>query len=222
MSHPVLLISADVRLQERVRRALPATLPLELHCAASLEAAAKEAAGDAGPGTSGWLLILLDARVFAPGTLAEELVLPGEGAPVLWLSERPGMGELEASLPVGRGQVIDYLHREVAPSKLAFVLQQHLATAYLRRLRQPQLVAAAAGDAEALQRQLNNALTGILGNAALAIEAGRRLPAPLGRRLQRIAELASQMRAAMNAQAMRLPAPAPPPAAESTARPKAA
>jgi len=220
MTHAVVLVSRDAELAARVRRALPATLPIELHCATCLERA---------PGAPAWLLILLDGDLLVePAWQRRELPgggppsglrleWPGEGTPVLWLGARPGIAGLCERQPEVLKHIVDYLDRSEAPSKLAFVLHQHLAAAYLRRMRAPRPLRGAAPvpPPEQLQRQLNNALTGILGNAALALDAGRRLPAPLGKRLQRIAELAADMREAL-AQMPALPS-MPPPASQPKA-----
>ena len=178
-SCPVLLLSRDAELAERIRRALPVMLPLELHCADAYASA---------PDGRGWLLLLVDGRMEpSAGAGAAE-------APVLWLGEGPLRAAPEAAALPGR--LVDYLDRSQPSSKLAFILHQHLAGAYLRWLRTPP--AGAALTPEERQAQINNALAGILGNAELAAElaatAGRRLPAPLGRRLERILELALQMR----------------------------
>lgn len=206
MMHAVLLLSRDERLGEKVGRALAPAVPAELHCSPELAAA----------GERDWLLILLDARVLPE----EAWSWPGGAVPVLWLGDRPVSGEicdrLAGAGPGTPPNVVDYLRRDEKASKLAYVLHQHLAAAYLRRQRAPRLAPAPSADPAVLQRQLNNALTGILGNAALALDGGRRLPAPLSRRLQRIVELAGQMRETMAA----LPAACPRP--EVTSRPKAA
>ena len=209
MIHHVVLVSRDAELAARVRRALPATIPIELHCAASLERA---------PGAPPWLLILVDGDLLAAPAPGWRLEWAGAGAPVLWLGARAGIADLCERQPEVRKRIIDYLDRGEALPKLAFILHQHLAAAYLRRMRTPRLALAAAPvpPPEQLQRQLNNALTGILGNAALAMDAGRRLPAPLGKRLQRIAELAADMREALAQM------PAPPAAPSAASRPKAA
>lgn len=200
MTHHVVLVSRDEELAARVRRALPATIAIELHCAESLEPP---------PEGAGWLLVLLDGETMAPGMLP---YWPRWPTPVLWLGARPGITDLCERLPGAQERIVDYLDRREALSKLAFILHQHLAAAYLRRMRGPRLVEAAPQPSpEELHRRLNNALTGILGNAALALDGGR-LPASLGKRLQRIADLAAEMREAL----ARIPAPA------SAPRPKAA
>lgn len=210
MMHAVLLLSRDDRLAARVGRALAPAVPAELHCSPELAAA----------GERDWLLILLDARVLPAESGEPQGSWPGGAVPVLWLGDRPVSGEiwerLAGAQPGPQPNIVDYLRRDDPASKLAYVLHQHLAAAYLRHQRAPRLVAAASADPAVLQRQLNNALTGILGNAALALDGGRRLPTPLSRRLQRIVELAGQMRETMAA----LPVTGARP--EVTSHPKAA
>jgi hypothetical protein len=182
---PVLLLSQDAELAARVRQALPPELPLALHCADRYAAA---------PDPHGWLLVLVDGRLELAGGA------PG-AAPVLWLGSGPLVAApAREALP---GPMVDYVDRRQAGSKLAFILHQHLTRAYLRRRRQPP--AGAPPAPEALQAQINNALTGLLGNAELAAElaagAGRRVPPPLGQRLDRILELALAMRELLSAAA---------------------
>jgi hypothetical protein len=177
--HPVLLLSRDAELAARIRRALPGGLPLELHCADTYTPALDP---------RGWLLILVDEQLELGGAAAGD-------APVLWLGTGPLLAVPDRdALP---GPIVDYMDRNQASSKLAFILHQHLTGAYLRRLRLPPTSAPAPAP-EQLRAQINNALTGILGNAELAAElaanAGRKLPEPLGQRLERILELALQMR----------------------------
>ncbi len=183
--NPVLLVSRDAALAARIRQALPGALPLELHCSEAYTAA---------PEGREWLLVLVD------GGLERTEPAAAGAAPVLWLGEGPLRAAPErAALP---GPMLDYLDRNQPSSKLAFILHQHLTGAYLRRLRTPP--AGALPPPEELQARINNALAGILGNAELAAEAaaaGRRLPAPLGLRLERILELALQMRSLLLAAA---------------------
>lgn len=122
--------------------------------------------------------------------------------PWLWLGEGPLLTAApDPRLPRPR-PILDFLPRDLPASKLAFILHQHLTAAYLQRMRalsaSPITALLAAVGREELQGQINNTLTGLLGNAqlasALALEAGRRLPPPLALRLERICELAGQMR----------------------------
>lgn len=187
MTHPVLLVSTDVELGERVRRALPAGIPLNLELAPVYRSS---------PGRS-WLLVLVDAHAPQPMTRPA----PGpDDAPVLWLGERPRIASPEAGRWRAPGPILDCLDREQPASKLGFVLHQHLAAAYLRRVRAPAAEGGAGASLSAaeLKAQINNALAGILGNAELAADlahaAGRRLPPVLERRLRCILDLAMQMR----------------------------
>lgn len=216
MLHHLLLISDDVQLAERVRRALPAHLPLELHLESRYAPACDP---------RGWLLLLIDGRQGA----AAAALPTSEPAPLLWFHSpsraAPSPGRVP---PFPATRVLDVVAGDTSGSKLCFILHQHLAAAYLRRLRQ----APAPTDATVaeLQARLKNALTGILGNAELAAEAGRAggkrmLPALAGR-LQRIAELAAQMRelwaqfedaTALSGAALATLAPPPPAAPEAAA-----
>lgn len=192
MQYPVFLLTSDEALANRVRRALAGSLPVELHCSAQFRPT---------PGGGAWLAILLDAAAVAaePAAaifLAAKPQLPAP--PVLWLGEPPQLTAACRLLPGSYEHVRDYLDRQWPVSKLAFILQQHLAVAYLRRHHQP---AGAAADccrrrlveAPELQQQLNNGLTGILGNAELLLERGRSLPPAWRQRLARITDLAVDM-----------------------------
>ncbi|MGH9392698.1 MAG: hypothetical protein ACRD1E_00885 [Terriglobales bacterium] len=190
MNHSVLLVSTDVALAERVRRALPLGMPLDLHTAAVYRAA--PAAG------RNWLLALVDAHAPLP---MSPPAASGEAVPVLWLGELPRVAAPDDGRRRAPGPILDYLDRAQSSSKLSFVLHQHLAAAYLRRVRHPAPHAEAVPiptEPAELQAQINNALAGILGNAELAAElarsAGRRMPPLLLRRLQSIVDLAMQMR----------------------------
>lgn len=187
MTHQVLLVSRDPDLAQRVGRALPAAIPNELHCAPHYREPADP---------RGWLLLLLDAHAASGAAAAAASPAGPPCGPILWLGDAPlvtqGAPGPQGPWPGLPGRVVDYLDRRLAPSKLAFILHQHLAAAYLHRMRS--LPPPLAADGGALRSEINNALTGILGNAELALAASRRLPAPLGLRLQRISELAARMR----------------------------
>ncbi|MGH9475155.1 MAG: hypothetical protein ACRD1C_02360 [Terriglobales bacterium] len=183
MRHDLLLISRDTELAARLRRALP--LP-----AARLELSV--ATADAIWPLRIWRLLLLDAREFP--AVSVHPVQDGVPVPVLWLGEPP---LLPAGLPPVTslpGPVVDFLDRSLPASALAFILQQHLAAAYLRARRTAAPPPPAPGQ---LRAALNNALTGLLGNAQLAADQSaelRRLPPVLVQRLHCIAELADSVR----------------------------
>lgn len=183
MPHHLLLISDDRLLAERVRHALPAHLPLELHLQSRYTPA---------DDPHGWLLLLMDGRRAPEADLP-----PAELTPLLWFAApRGATAGRQSGPPLPAARVLDVVAGDTSGSKLTFILHQHLAAAYLRRLRQgPAPTAATVAE---LQAQLKNALTGILGNAELAAEAGhaggKRLPPALAGRLERIAVLAAQVR----------------------------
>lgn len=193
MLYPVLLLTDDATLSQRINRAMAGSLPLELHCSPHFLPA---------PTGRAWLAILLDATVVTPQSAAAVFltVKPLLSAPpILWLGESPQLTAACRLLPGCYERVIDYLDRQWPVSKLAFILQQHLQAAYLRRNRMAATDAAGARadthrDSTDLQRQINNTLTGIVGNAELLLEPGRRLPPPLRQRLARISNLAAEMR----------------------------
>lgn len=193
MLYPVFLLTADAALRERVHRALAGSLPLELHCSPELLPP---------PVGRAWLAILLDAAVVTPQSAATVFLtaepLP-TAPPILWLGQSPQLTAAVRLLPGWYERVIDYLDRNWSVSKLTFSLQQHLQAAYLRRNRQPAPAMAGAPpdlrhDSCELQQKINNALTGIVGNAELLLEPGRRLPPPLHQRLTRITDLSGEMR----------------------------
>ncbi|HVA65055.1 MAG TPA: hypothetical protein VNF74_15120 [Terriglobales bacterium] len=193
MIHQVLLVSRDAALAARIRRALPARIPLELLCESRYRPAAD---------LRGWLLVLLDARAGATALAAATAPASEPGPPLLWLGEGPVLTAAATERRLGPRPIVDFLQRELPPSKLAFILHQHLTAAYLQRMRglpaSPLTALLAAAGREELEGQINNTLTGLLGNAQLAsrlaLDAGRRLPAPLALRLVRICDLAAQMR----------------------------
>ncbi|MGH9482896.1 MAG: hypothetical protein ACRD1L_12485 [Terriglobales bacterium] len=194
MNHQLLLISRDPELTERIRQALPPTLALELDCAPAYRPATDP---------RGWLLVLEDARAGAGVAPA-----PATAAPVLWIGAAVG----DAG-PRPHGGIADYLEPALTPAKLAFILHQHLAAAYLHRMRhlgepspQPRTAGPTGegtsdgvGAWEEVQSQLDNLLAGILGNAELAREASRRLQPAVARRLERICGLAGEMRSLLPA-----------------------
>ncbi|HEY7855313.1 MAG TPA: hypothetical protein VIC32_02635 [Terriglobales bacterium] len=204
MPHAILLLTNDAALADKVRRALPPNIPALLTVAASCAAAAAP--------PRGWLLVLCDGLCPAAVAPGGAEALPGAGsAPLLWLGEAPSSAAIASIAPAWRERIVDYLDRRLPASKLAFILHQHLSAAYLRHARTLAAASAAWSQAmgeaaiasrsrrhDARQYQLNNTLTGIMGNAALASElaadAGRRLAAPLTLRLQRINELTVQLR----------------------------
>lgn len=175
MTHQLLLISRDPEMALRLRRALPEVLALELHSAPAYRPSSDP---------RGWLLILADAQAAAPPPVE------AEDAPILWLGAGGGAEHLP---PV---HIRDYVERTLTPSKLAFILHQHLTAAYLKRMRRlsEEPPANAGWGRLELEGQLNNLLAGILGNAELARQSGRRLSPPLSRRLERICDLAGEMR----------------------------
>lgn len=192
MLYPVLLLTNDAALCQRISRAMAGSLPLELHCSPHFLPA---------PTGRAWLAILLDATVVTPQSAAAVFLtvkpLPS-APPILWLGESPQLTAAGRLLPGCYERVIDYLDRQAPVSKLSFVLQQHLQAAYLRRNRMAESGAVGARpdtnrNSSDLQRQINNTLAGILGNAELLLEPGRRLPPPLRQRLARISNLAGEM-----------------------------
>ncbi|MGH9466757.1 MAG: hypothetical protein ACRD1Y_05325 [Terriglobales bacterium] len=185
MKASLLLISPDEQLVRRVERALPLAPMAELRL---VVAPGWPQAGIVPPP----VLVLWDVNATEPQPSAA----PSEaGIPVLWMGIMPllAAGLPDNGLP---GPVVDFLDRELPSSKLAFVLQQHLAAAYLRSLHRGRPGRQAP---EQFHADLNNALTGLIGNAELAAELARaphrRLPPPLAERLDCIVDLAGRVRA---------------------------
>jgi len=182
MSYPVLLLTpeaADAPWTRRVRTAFPADLPLEVTVAPAFLAP---------PDGRGWLMVLVDSHT-PPQAFADLRLAP---APRLWLGQAPNL----AVMPHGwtPADWLDLLDRAWPTSKLAFVLHQHLGDAYLRWVRGRGLVRSPHASADELQRAINNALTGLLGNAALAVDGAARMPPPVQRRLRSIVELSAELR----------------------------
>lgn len=99
-----------------------------------------------------------------------------------------------ASLQIG---FRDILYKDHRLSHLPWVLQEHLNALRLRRVRQRQ-----ENDDDpdldptvfSLRHEINNPLSGILGNAELALTGKAKIPADVRERLERIAQLAMQIR----------------------------
>ena len=226
MNHQILLVSRDQQLATRVRRALTGAIASDLHCDPRYRPCADrrgwllilvDAAAGADSGLADSDRVEPSARcggatgrsaaefgaehglaaspAASAGAMVEAAAAP---VPVIWMAEPPLLTSTGNASTPEDSIIVDYINRAEAPSKLAFILHQHLASAYLRRMRflSPAAMTFTAAEREngELQRQLNNALTGILGNAELAMDTGRRLPANLSQRLVRICELAEQMR----------------------------
>ncbi|TAN23510.1 MAG: hypothetical protein EPN33_05025 [Acidobacteria bacterium] len=198
MRTALLLFTRDANLELRVRRALPVMRGHEI----ALTAAGSWGGAAVRPPAPGWLLALVDVRAAGQAGTPPPFTQGGTNRPLplLWLGEAP---LLTAGLPAPEdlpGPVIDFLDRNLPVSKLAFILQQHLTAAYLRFRHLPREIQSSPGEVHVA---LNNALTGILGNAELAAELARaparRVPPPLTERLECIVELATRMRALMNA-----------------------
>lgn len=91
----------------------------------------------------------------------------------------------------------DILYKDHRLSHLPWVLQEHLNALRLRRVRQRQ-----ENDDDpdldpsvfSLRHEINNPLSGILGNAELALAGKAKIPADVRERLERIAQLAMQIR----------------------------
>ncbi|MGH9488514.1 MAG: hypothetical protein ACRD04_13115 [Terriglobales bacterium] len=190
MKPALLLISRDAELEARLRRALPPA-------AAAPDLTVLPALPESLLAFSPGCLLLLDsaAAPFRSIPRSQQTPVPA----VLWLGVLPLLAK---SLPPAEelaGPVVDFLDRSLPVSKLAFILQQHLEAVS----RCPRDLPAPPSDPAAVQAAINNALTGILGNAELAAELAqsvpRRLPPPLAARLQCIVELASRMRRLISA-----------------------
>lgn len=209
MLYPVLLLTADAALSQRVTRAVACSLPLELRCSPELIPPP--------PGRT-WLAILLDAPAIRPQSAAAAFLTGTPIAPaplILWLGEQPQLTAAGRLLPGCYERVADYLDREWPVSKLAFILQHRLKAAYLRRNHQVSSPGGATHpgsqpDGSELQRQINNALTGIVGNAELLLDPARRLPPPLRQRLACISDLAGEIGNLIQLWSSRATAPLPP------------
>ena len=91
----------------------------------------------------------------------------------------------------------DVLYKDHRLSHLPWVLQEHLNALRLRRVRQRQESEAEADldpTVFSIRHEINNPLSGILGNAELALATRSKMPAEVRERLERIVQLAMQMR----------------------------
>lgn len=91
----------------------------------------------------------------------------------------------------------DILYKDHRLSHLPWVLQEHLNVLRLRRVRQRQESEDEASldpTVFSLRHEINNPLSGILGNAELALSGKAKMPADVRERLERIVQLARQIR----------------------------
>lgn len=138
-------------------------------------------------------VILLDADVFEGASLVEFLRQLTETAPVVLLAGPEHQAEV--SRLVAQGQV-EFVARTGNFVSLAVSLVE-------RRLRWAEQSEFSVGVpwaempadvAEIFRHEINNPLTGILGNAELVLSHGARMPAADTQRLQTVVELAVRLR----------------------------
>ena len=198
----ILIVSDDAALCAAARREFEASIAGVRVASVSSVAAARRILEEESP-----VAILLDEAAIVPETDTPERILPrldavvtslAVYAPVVVLGTAPRRPELSALIDAGAA---DYIMRDggCLPSALGLIRS---------RLRQAQRVAdsthetfeeAAEDFGQVLRHELNNPLTGILGNAELLLaEVHRRndgtLPHGIEHRLETIAALAVRLR----------------------------
>jgi signal transduction histidine kinase len=138
-------------------------------------------------------VILLDDGVFQDAPLAELLRQLTRTAPVILLAPSERQGEILRMVAEGE---VEFVARRGEFVPLAACLVE-------RRLRWAQRSGSAGGSpwaempedvAEIFRHEINNPLTGILGNAELLLSHGARLPAADTQRLQTVVDLAVRLR----------------------------
>ncbi|MGH9533983.1 MAG: hypothetical protein ACRD2E_03900 [Terriglobales bacterium] len=170
MIHRVYLLTADAHLEARLRAA---TARLTTQCQLS--------AGPAPPPPGRCELLLVDDRLWdrlppASGQGQPRMVLLASGARPLREAFRPG--------------VVDVMAGAAGKVQLQLMLRQQLGILQLLRLRgrlEPDSGTAGPVD-------IGNPLTGILGNAELALASRGRMPADVRQRLECVRDLAGQIR----------------------------
>lgn len=199
MKDRLLLISHDVALAQRVQ-ALVQRLSVDLQWRHQFEPPARwpEAFPDA-------MIVLLDEDSLPedPVDLAEDAAAEegkagfaigqGRPRPVTLLLASQGVRRT-LSLCIG---FRDIVYKDQRLSHLSWVLQEHLNALRLRRVRQRQEREDEA-DLDprvfSLRHEVSNPLSGILGNAELALTGRSKLPVDVRERLERIVQLAMQIR----------------------------
>lgn len=138
-------------------------------------------------------VILLDDALFPEAPLAEFLRQLTKTAPVVLLAAAARQPEILRMVADGE---VEFVARDGEFVPLAACLVE-------RRLRWSQRSASSGGSpwaempddvAEIFRHEINNPLTGILGNAELLLSHGVRLPAADTQRLQTVVELAVRLR----------------------------
>jgi signal transduction histidine kinase len=138
-------------------------------------------------------VILLDDRVFQDVPLSELLRQLTKTAPVILLASAERQGEILRMVAEGE---VEFVARRGEFIQMAACLVE-------RRLRWAQRSGMAGGSswaempedvAEIFRHEINNPLTGILGNAELLLSHGVRLPAADTQRLQTVVDLAVRLR----------------------------
>ena len=139
------------------------------------------------------LVILLDGDLFRDAPLSELLRQLTKTAPVILLAAPERQGEILRMVAEGE---VEFVVRQGEFVPLAACLME-------RRLRWAQRSGSAGGSpwaempedvAEIFRHEINNPLTGILGNAELLLSHGVRLPAADTQRLQTVVDLAVRLR----------------------------
>ncbi|HTV58626.1 MAG TPA: histidine kinase dimerization/phospho-acceptor domain-containing protein [Verrucomicrobiae bacterium] len=138
-------------------------------------------------------VLLLDEDLLGGAPMADALASLPHAAPVIFLGA-PERQE-EAAHLVARRE-IEFVTKagDFSCMAAAVVARGMEAAAKLDRVSLPRGVETSADLSEIFRHEINNPLTGILGNAELLLTHRDRLPAPDGQRLQTIVELAVRLR----------------------------
>lgn len=174
-------------LTDRVRQVIPTMLVV---CVDSLEEL-RETARDQAPE-----VIILDDRVVGRLPLAESIADLATIAPVVLVAADDRHGEITRMIAAGQA---DFVPRSGDWELLAASLIERRLRSVERCGRKTHLSASDSGEdmGEIFRHEINNPLTGILGNAELLLAHSDKFPAAETQRIRTVVELAVRLREAV-------------------------
>jgi len=188
-SRTVQIVCADPELARRYLRELERGGALYELVLALSATEAQRSCGQAGP-----VVTLLDESAVAPGEpLASLAALLCETAPVVVVASPERQAELDGFITSGW---LDFVPRtgEFVPVATGLLERRMRRAEFGRKTPAPSERELVEDFGELLRHEVNNPLTGILGNAELLLARRDRLPPAAVERLETIAELAVRLR----------------------------